>query len=83
MDVGVRLPFITDRTMSSPHVYAFQALGNAEFMRSIWHRYDALATDGDIKTSTAAPLAQVSSHSLSLQCTVTSHFSLPGISAQM
>ena len=28
-----------------PHVY--RLCGNAEFMRSIWRRYDALATDGD------------------------------------
>jgi hypothetical protein len=37
--------------MSSVHVDAFQALGNAEFMRSIWQRYDALAADGDINST--------------------------------
>jgi hypothetical protein len=35
---GVRLPLITDHMMLSVHVHAFQDLGNAKFMRTIWQR---------------------------------------------
>ncbi|KAI0265014.1 hypothetical protein BGY98DRAFT_1037850 [Russula aff. rugulosa BPL654] len=29
--------------------------GDAEFMYSVWQRYDALATDGDTSSSSSAP----------------------------
>jgi hypothetical protein len=40
--------------MSSVHVYAFQDLGDAEYMRSIWQRYDALATVGFTSNTSGA-----------------------------
>jgi hypothetical protein len=68
---GLHLPLITDRAMSNALVYAFQDLGNAKSMRSIWQRRDALTADGDTN-STAAPLTQVSSHPLSLPSSASS-----------
>ena len=51
---GVRLPLITDRTMLSVPVHAFQDLGNAKFMRNIWQLHDALAVDGDNSSTSGA-----------------------------
>jgi len=78
---GVRLPLITDRTMLSVHVYAFQDLGDAKFMRSIWQRHDALAADGNTSSTSGAGVFTL--FVSTLQRLVTSHFSLLGVSAQI
>jgi hypothetical protein len=66
--------------MLSVHVYVFQDLGNAKFMRSIWQRRDALTADGD--TSITSGTGVFTPFVSTLRRFVTSHFSLLGVSAQ-
>jgi hypothetical protein len=53
---------------------------DAEFMHSVWQRYDALATDGDTSSASSARVPLLTSV---LKCLVTSRLVLLGVSAQM
>jgi len=61
--------------------HALRLCGDAEFMRSIWQRYDASAIDGD--TSSASGARVFTLFISTLQRLVTSRPSLLGVSAQM
>ena len=54
--------------------------GSIEFRHSIWQLYDALAADGDISSTSGTGVFTFSVSTL--KSTITSHFSLPGVSAQ-
>ena len=59
----------------------FRLCGDAEFMRSIWQCYDALATDGD--TSSTSGACVFMPFVATLQHLITSRPSLLGVSSQM
>ncbi len=68
-------------TRPSICIYTCRLCSDAEFMRGVWQRYDALATDGDtVSTSGARVFTLLIS---ALKRLVTSRPALLGVSAQM
>jgi len=57
----------------------FRLCADAEFMRGIWQRYDALATDGDTGSTSGACVSTL--FVATLQCLVKSRLSLSGVSS--
>jgi hypothetical protein len=68
-------------TRSSIRINSYRLCSDAEFMRSVWQRYDALATDGD--TSSASSARVFTLLISALKRLVTSRPVLLGVSAQM
>jgi hypothetical protein len=68
-------------TRSSIRINTCRLCSDAEFMRSVWQRYDALATDGD--TSSASSARVFTLLISALKRLVTSRPVLLGVSAQM
>ena len=68
-------------TRSSVRTYTCRLCSDAEFIRGVWQRYDALATDGDTGNSSRARVFTLLISAL--KRLVTSRPAMLGVSAQM
>jgi hypothetical protein len=81
MEIARAISGLLVTTGSSIRINPYRLCSDAEFMRSVWQRYDALATDGD--TSSASSTRVFTFVISALKRLVISHPTLFGVSAQM